>query len=57
MQNLWGPNVKITLSILSEEEAVMLVCIPPILVRASLEMRATFPMGKIPRLCNWKLII
>ena len=57
MQNLWGPNVKITLSILSEEGTVMLVCIPPTLAGASPEMWATFPMGKILGFYNWKLII
>ena len=33
------------------------MCIPPILVGASLEAGATFLMRRIPEPCNWRLII
>ena len=43
--------------ILSEEGTERLVCIPPILVGASLEAGDTFLMRRIPKSCNWRLII
>ena len=47
-----GPNVKIILLIMSEEGTGKLVCIPPILVGASLKAGATFLMRRIPEPCN-----
>ena len=50
--HLWGPNDKIILLILSVEGTGRLVCIPPILVGASLEARATFLLRRIKKPCN-----
>ena len=55
MKNIWGPNVKIILLILSDGGIGKLVYIPPILARASLEVGATFLMRRILEPCNWRL--
>ena len=55
--HLWGPNDNIILLILSVEGTGRLVCIPPILVGASLQVGVTFLMRRILKPCNWRLII
>ena len=55
MKNIWGPNVKIILLILSDGGIGKLVYIPPILAGASLEVGATFLMRRILEPCNWRL--
>ena len=42
---------------MSEEGFGRLVCIPPILVRASHEVGVTSLIRRIPKPCNWRLIV
>ena len=49
-------NVKTIFSILNEEETGRLVCIPRILVRASLKAGVTSLMRRIREVCSWRLI-
>ena len=56
-RSLLVPNIRISSSTLSGRGTMRLVCTPRILARASLEEGVTSPTRRIPRACNWRLIV
>ena len=52
-----APNANTSSSTLSEGRTARLVCTPRILVRASLKVRVTSPLRKIPEAYSWRLTV